>query len=124
LLSWADEIIILNQGKIIQRGKPGELYHFPTKEYVAALFGKYTPVSPELIRLFPSLKNTDRQFIRPGDFKLSTDENRGIKGEVISSLFMGGYFETLVNVGAGTLVVTHNADFILGEAVYVSFDKS
>jgi ABC-type sugar transport system ATPase subunit len=124
LLSWADEIIVLHQGKIIQRGKPRKLYHFPVSEYVAALFGKYTPVSPELIQLFTSLKKTDRQFIRPGDFKLSSDENSGVKGEVISSLFMGGYFETSVNVGTQTLVVIHNTGFALGETVYVSFDKS
>jgi ABC-type sugar transport system ATPase subunit len=39
LLSWADEIIVLHEGKIVQRNVPVQIYTHPVNEYVAALFG-------------------------------------------------------------------------------------
>lgn len=120
LLSWADEIIVLQQGKIIQRGTSVDLYKFPVNEYAAALFGKYNLATSELVQLFPPLENKDKRFIRPGDFKLSADENGGVNGTVVSKLFMGGYFELQIDVSGNTLVVTHSEDFATGETVYVS----
>jgi ABC-type Fe3+/spermidine/putrescine transport system ATPase subunit len=120
LLSWADEIIILNQGKIIQRGSPEEVYKYPVNEYAAALFGNYIPVSSELLRLFPSLENPERRFLRPGDFEISSDNTIGVKTEIISSNFMGSYYDVEVNVSGFKLTVTNNAGLGIGQTVYIS----
>lgn len=119
LLSWADEIIVLHQGKIIQRGEPWKIYYRPVNEYTAALFGKFNPVSPKLIQLFPLLKNDDRRFIRPGDFQISNIE-ADVEGEILSSGFMGNYFETEVNVSGHQLILTHNSKIEVGEKIFVS----
>jgi ABC-type sugar transport system ATPase subunit len=120
LLSWADEIIIINEGKIIQRGTPEEVYHFPVNEYAAALFGKYTVVSSELIQLFPSLENDNRRFIRPGAFKISFNEN-GIKAEIQSLNFMGNFYEIEVNAsGCKLIVISDNSNLNKSDVIYVS----
>jgi ABC-type sugar transport system ATPase subunit len=120
LLSWADEIIVLHQGKIIQKGTPEEVYDSPINEYVAALFGKFILVSPELVQLFPSLENHDHRFIRPGDFQISHRKDRGVEGEVLFSNFMGNYFEMEVNVSGLKLIINHTSKFRTGETVFVS----
>ena len=45
-LSWADEIIVMKEGKIIQQGTPEEIYNKPMNEYAAGLFGKYNLLKP------------------------------------------------------------------------------
>jgi ABC-type sugar transport system ATPase subunit len=40
-LSWAEEIIILKDGRLHQQGSPRDVYHQPVDEYSAALLGDY-----------------------------------------------------------------------------------
>jgi ABC-type sulfate/molybdate transport systems ATPase subunit len=42
ILSWADEVLILKAGQLIQHGPPLEVYTRPKDEYTAALLGDYT----------------------------------------------------------------------------------
>jgi ABC-type sugar transport system ATPase subunit len=120
LLSWADEIIIISEGKIIQRGTPEEVYKFPVNEYAAALFGKYTTVSSELIQLFPSLENDNRRFIRPVDFKTGFSENV-VKAEIQSLNFMGDFYEIEVNASGCKLIITSDGDSLnKGDVIYIS----
>ena len=41
-LTWADKLIILKDGRIVQQGTPREVYEKPADEYTAALLGDYT----------------------------------------------------------------------------------
>ena len=41
ILSWADEILVMQDGVIIQKGTGEQIYYHPINEYVAGLFGKY-----------------------------------------------------------------------------------
>jgi len=118
LLSWAHEIIVLSQGKIIQRGSPKEVYFHPLNEYVAALFGAFI-ISPDLVQLFPSLEIDGRRFIRPWDFEISY-EKKGIQGKIETVKFMGGYFETEVSLSKSKLIIMMNRHFESGRTVYVS----
>lgn len=49
-LSWADQLIILRDGKIHQEGTPQEVYARPLDEYSAGLLGEYSLVNGEFIR--------------------------------------------------------------------------
>lgn len=119
LLSWADEIIVLNDGKIIQRASPEEVYKHPVNEYAAALFGKYNSVSPELIHLFPSLENDVRRFIRPRDFRVNLD-NSGVESKVQRSSFMGTYHEVEINLSGHLVIVVSDYELKEGDTVYLS----
>jgi len=117
LLSWADEIIIIDKGKIIQRGRPEEVYYFPVTEYAAALFGKYTVVSPELIQLFPSLKKDNRRFVRPADFKISSS---GVQCSVTSVSFAGSFYEIEAGIGKLKLTLASNDYYKEGDRFFLS----
>jgi ABC-type sugar transport system ATPase subunit len=49
-LSWADELIILREGRIHQQGAPREVYLRPVDEYSAGLLGEYSLVNGQYIR--------------------------------------------------------------------------
>ena len=49
-LSWADEILILREGRIHQQGSPREVYSRPIDEYAAGLLGEYSFVNGEFFR--------------------------------------------------------------------------
>jgi iron(III) transport system ATP-binding protein len=44
-LAWADEIMVLKNGKVIQQGTPHSIYREPVNEYVAGLFGAYNLIT-------------------------------------------------------------------------------
>lgn len=50
VLSWADRLIVLREGRLVQQGTPVEVYSRPVDEYTAALLGDYTYVNGEFIR--------------------------------------------------------------------------
>ena len=39
VLSFADEVIVLQEGKIIEKGIPKAIYNNPKSKYIASLFG-------------------------------------------------------------------------------------
>ncbi len=50
ILPWADELLVLRDGRIVQQGIPREVYSAPVDEYSAALLGDYTLVNGEFFR--------------------------------------------------------------------------
>jgi ABC-type sugar transport system ATPase subunit len=118
-LSWAQEIIVLDHGRMIQKGTPHEIYKYPLNEYVAGLFGTYSIISPKLIELFPLLGEDRRRFIRPNDFVLSSNKNDGIAAEVEDIQFMGSYFQTTVSYDGNKLIITTNRFFEKGAVGFI-----
>ena len=82
MLAWADTIIIMKDGKIIQQSVPAEIYHHPVNEYCAALFGEFNLVGRE---------NDKKLFLRPEDILLTTEEKSMFKGVVKDIQFHGSY---------------------------------
>ena len=50
ILSWADEVLILRNGQLVQQGPPREVYTLPKDEYTAALLGDYTLADGRFLR--------------------------------------------------------------------------
>ena len=85
-IKWGDEIIVIDKGKVIQKGPPGEIYNNPTSKKVALLFGK-TNFIP--LKMLPDSKNyffddeTKESWIsiRPNQF-IIYDEITKYKGKI------------------------------------------
>ena len=123
VLSWADIILVLQEGQIVQKGAPEYVYRHPVNEYTAALFGKYTLLESGLVRTLSAFKKGTQavpRFIRPEQFRLSADAAKGVAGEVQRSWFMGGFYELEVKVAGHLLIVTSAEDYSVGSTVYVS----
>ncbi len=117
ILPWAEEVLVLENGQIIQQDSSFEVYYNPSNLYAAALFGKFVEVTQGLKQLFPDV-SLDRMILRPSHFQIT--EN-GISGTVIRNDFMGEYYQALVSVQEIELFVNHHRmDYKPGDSVFVS----
>lgn len=128
LLSWADEIILLQNGRMVQRGAAAEIYKHPASEYAAALFGKYNVLHPALAKALSRFTDIEmnriNSFVRPEGFVLVADESTGVKGIIQRVHFMGSYNELEVDVLGGKVIV-HAVDrhFKKADVVYIALKE-
>lgn len=125
LLSWADEIMVLKDGVMVQRANPGEIYREPVNDYVAALFGPYTILNPSLAKAFSEFTDLEmnriNSFMRPCDFKIAENGTTGVRGVIRKMKFMGGFYELEVSLaGSCILVHTNHGNLKEDDVVYIS----
>jgi iron(III) transport system ATP-binding protein len=124
ILSWADTILVMKGGLIIQQGTARDIYRQPVNEYCAGLFGEYNLVNNDTILLFkdiPGITVNDKQLlIRPEDFILSSSPAGTVKGIVQRVLFWGSYFTLDVQVGLQLFRVKTEKELQTGDAVQLS----
>jgi ABC-type Fe3+/spermidine/putrescine transport system ATPase subunit len=121
-LSWADQIIVMKEGKIVQRGSPQKIYNEPTNAYTAGLFGKYVQLSAAQLKSFKV--HSDKKFFRPEDFKLGALNKSRVKGKITKIIFMGERF--LVELKTSTklfIVSTQIKNLKVGDEVYIGLDR-
>ena len=126
-LSWADTILVMKDGAILQHATPEEIYKQPINEYVAGLFGKYnllpSSISKALLGARDKTKGREGLFIRPENFVITkSQKDLSAKGIVQKVSFFGSYYEIEIKVeGVVITVQTHSQLYLLkGEGVFVS----
>jgi iron(III) transport system ATP-binding protein len=119
VLSWADEIIVLRQGRIIQKGAAEEVYRNPVNEYAAALLGNYSIIKKEDSNHYKLGTISNDIFVRPEQFIASNEAHDVIKGTVVSQKFMGSDYEIKILSGAFTFVMKSTIKQKLGETIFV-----
>ena len=124
-LSWADLILVMKDGTVIQYGAPQEIYQQPTNEYVAGLFGHYNLLNHSLATMLlgPDIlvEHSARMFLRTEDFSISTAPGDGAAAIIKEVLYYGSYYELTVMVGKHKLFVrTAHGDFNTGDTVYLA----
>ena len=126
-LSWADEILVLRNGKVVQSGPPTQVYRRPADEYVAGLFGKYNLVDPAIFGL-PSVTPADNQpqlFLRPDDLLVQRSAEAGIIATVKQVAFQGPYYELELEVlGHKLIAITLDRSISPGDSLSVSLNGS
>jgi ABC-type sulfate/molybdate transport systems ATPase subunit len=124
-LSWADQILVLKDGHLLQTGSPEQIYQQPIDDYVAGLFGEFNLFSSEEVSQLHvtrgnSLKGTSK-VIRPENLKIHSKETPGLPGTVAEVLFFGSYFEVRVQTALQLVTVKSLcSEFKKGEAVSIS----
>lgn len=128
ILSWADQIVVMRDGKMVQKGTPEKIYRQPVNEYVAGLFGKYTIIdpqqSPAFLKLLKANTKGKRLFIRPEHFSITKRSKTSIAGKVVKINFCGSYYELEIAVAGNHILVTTPACSLKhGNAVYISLSE-
>ncbi|MEC5145558.1 ABC transporter ATP-binding protein [Chitinophaga sp. 212800010-3] len=109
ILPWADLVIVMKDGEIVQMGTPQEIYRRPANAYVAGLFGKYNLVAPASAKAFAGLPgislNGKHIFLRPEDLKITGPGKNAITGKVAGIAYYGSFLEANVAIGNEVLTV-------------------
>lgn len=119
-LSWADEIIIMKDGVIIQQGKPEDIYNKPINEYTAGLFGRYNLMKAKQAGMFGIAANGNDVLMRPEHFTI-TATGTGVKGIINKVRYQGSFYEAevLIEDDAKIYVRILNNDWKAGKKVFV-----
>lgn len=127
VLSWADQLLVMKAGQVLQKEAPKQIYRKPVNEYVAGLFGKYNIIKPDEVCIFSNNSNIRRNgkdiLIRPENLKIVTDQNSMPEGEVSSIKFFGSYYEVEVSFPEkNVLIRTEKGDMEVGDLVIIAAD--
>lgn len=128
-LPWADEIIVMRNGEIIQQDAPEKIYRQPVNEYAAELFGSYNlidPIQAKVFSKFPDIGLKEQQlFIRPEGFKITTKKTGTLKGIVNKIIYLGNAHEIEVSIKKMTVLVRTNIDNLTkGEEIYLTLSPN
>lgn len=102
VMPWLDQIIVLQDGRLIQNDDPEETYNFPYNEYVSRLFGEVNVFSDEEKLAW----NLRKKFWYPDEIKLSASKTQNTRqAQVLESRFAGNHFWNRVAVDNKTLTI-------------------
>ncbi|WP_162127396.1 ABC transporter ATP-binding protein [Flavobacterium phycosphaerae] len=80
VLSFADAVLVLQQGKIIANGTPKTIYHQPQNKYIASLFGDVNEI----------IIDGKTHFVYPNQFKVVAQSKWEV--EVLKSYYRGSHY--------------------------------
>lgn len=112
VLAFADEVAIMREGKIIERGIPKFIYENPKDNYVASLFGDVNEIEI----------SGKLQFVYPHQFKVSISSD--LKVEVINSYFRGSHYLIEAKFGNQILFFENVTEIEIGKDVYLELSNS
>jgi len=117
-LPWADEILVLKSGKIIQRGSPHQIYLHPISPYVAGLFGKYATLSQSWMKKFGVKSSAQNMIVRPENFQVVSKGPKTVSGKIDKVHFFGSHLLLeVLSKGQRFHVASHNASLVNQEQV-------
>lgn len=121
-LSWADEILVMKEGRIVQRGTPKEIYYQPKNEYVAGMFGKYNLLTSQEASWLGIEANEKGVLIRPEDFIINKKD--GPNGVIKKINFQGSFYEVELQL-KNLRIVTRSLQngWAVGEEVFIHARK-
>lgn len=104
VLSFADEVLVMQKGRICAQGKPKDLYNHPQSKYVASLFGDVNELpghyfdSEETLYLYPH--------------QVKVTEVSKLKATVTHSYFRGSHYLIEASYENGVLFFEHEKELI------------
>jgi ABC-type sugar transport system ATPase subunit len=122
ILSWADELVVMQKGEVVYQGSPKQAYFTPSNEYIAGLLGEYNHILPEhqLTRKYWDISDgANGFFIRPEQIEISREPSMGIPGTVLGINFLGTTHRIMVKTAEMDMVVFASSPPAIHENVYV-----
>jgi ABC-type sugar transport system ATPase subunit len=126
-LAWANEIIVLHKGVIVQKAAPPIIYHQPANEYVAGLFGKFNLLNTTTAALFNINVHQKKLLLRPEEIEmLTTYTNHAVAGVIQAISFYGSYYEATVAVNDLQFITRFNSNklFTQNQPVFLVIKKN
>lgn len=122
ILPWADTIIVMKDGKVLQKGSAEKIYQKPSTEYAAGLLGNYNLIDPSKSVFSKYLNGVNKALVvRPEAFKVHVKKKKGIPGKVIGINYFGTHDEATINC-SGEIITVSTVPSLLktGKRIHVS----
>lgn len=104
--SISDKLMIMNRGKIVQKGSTEDVYHNPKNQTIAGLMGDYS-----LLKQGEKLSGNILEkpmILRPKKLKITSDEtNFDLKAVITNCQFMGDYYKCSASTESGSSLILH-----------------
>ncbi|MFM2387004.1 MAG: hypothetical protein RL660_1761 [Bacteroidota bacterium] len=115
VLPWADKIVVLQKGEIVQVGTSKDVFDNPANDYTAALLGAYNKLSCSLAKALGI--ETDNAFVytRPHVFQITSGS--GLEAIVKACQYFGTHYQLTLECQAETLVLLHDNELQVGAKV-------
>lgn len=137
-LTMSDKIVVMTDGAVQQYGTPKKIYDEPANAFVADFIGESNILSGVMKRDYcvefcgSEFKCLDHGFgkdervdlvVRPED--IAVDANKGaLKGEVVSSVFKGTYYEMEILAENYEFTVQNTVEYAVGATVWLSIEPN
>ncbi len=115
-MAWADRLVILWEGKIIQEGTPEAVYENPVNRYAAELTGQ--------VNIIPGVQEDEWYMIRPNFVRVVKEKSKARWQAVITKIrFKGGHYEYFCKTQEGLSLIYYRnkRDLDIGEVVFLGF---
>lgn len=114
VLSFADEVLVMKNGKVIEKGTPKDIYNSPKSVYVASLFGDVNVISSNYF------DGTKDQILFLFSHQLKVVKKSNLKVIVIKSYFKGSHYLIECKYEKGTLFFDNLTNLLVNHEVYLS----
>lgn len=115
-MDWADSLVVLRKGKIVQTGTPLQVYDQPIDSYVAELTGNVNWIDKK-----------KKQFVRPEKVRAAKQKpvTAHVSAEIRHTHFRGIHWEYSceTEIGIWWTVYRLRNDFKPGQAVYLRYSE-
>lgn len=125
LLPWANTILVMNKGEIIQKDNPKNIYLQPINEYVAGISGDYNIIDPTTTLHFKKFiqpnKNEKQILLRPEQISIEAAGNIFQTDTIKKINYFGSY--NLIEVEVNNTIIkvsTVSNHFYEGQRVVLS----
>lgn len=121
-LRYADEVAVMENGKLVQHGATFEVYYQPKTKHIAALMGRYF-VLEQADLISAKVKLSDKQtYIRPNQLQIVESKAAAHIRVTVTNIFFNGYgFEYFAETKEGNSIYFYSKDNTIqvDEAVFL-----
>lgn len=115
-LMYADEILVLQNGNLIEKDKPQNIYENPKNEYIARLTGDVNIIPANYL----GLNSNEVLYVRPHELQISND---GFEVQIKHSYFTGKNYLIYADLDNLEICLEHTAALKPYERVFISLLK-
>lgn len=111
VLALCDQVLVIDEGKILQKGTPQAIYQRPTSHQVAALFSRLCEVQ----------KDRKAHYYRPENIVIANESEADFEGVVQRVDYLGSYQLLFIKSSKGETLLTSDHQFLhqKGEKVFL-----
>ena len=118
-LSFADEILVIRNGKLVAKNTPETLYNNPKSKYVASFFNEINEIPLHILEA----NNTSKETVLLYPNQLKVVENSNLEVTVVASYFKGSYYLIEADLKGEIIFFEHPIKLEINQQVLVKVSK-